>query len=83
MVCHLGSWVAGALLLALLACIIRIQWLTIAKEWQFLGASWGCVWVVHCRGVTFLLTGGRAPTEVKVRYIPMFAQRLVEQRPCL
>ena len=47
---------AGALLLALLACIIPIQWLTIAKEGQFLGASWGCVcvWVytLHSLKVT-------------------------------
>ena len=36
-----------------------------------------------CRRSAFLLTGGRAPTEAKVRYIPVFAQRLVEQRPRL
>ena len=39
--------------------------------------------VVQLQAHRLFFTGGRAPTEVKVRYILMFAQRLVEQRPCL
>lgn len=37
MVCRNYYWVAGALLLALLACSIPILWQTIAKEVLFIG----------------------------------------------